>query len=135
MSLSKNLISKKTTLAISGLITTLAFANVSYQSTYYSPQSDSSNQYISINITNENLLNSEIEEIKRLIYKNFNTKVIQTWIPVKNIEEKICIFVKCDIQNKIENDFEELCNFENQLNLALKDFFEDSNFFDSIGIL
>ncbi len=107
----------------------------SYQGDYYSPKATTSKQYEPLHITQDMLFDAEIEKFKQLISSKFDTDVREIWVPAKDLEEKTCLFVKCDIQDKLGEDFERLAEFELNLYLALKDNLSDSNFFNMIAIL
>ena len=107
----------------------------SYQGDYYDPRVTTSNQYAPLHITQEMLFNAEVEKFKQLILNEFDTKVTYTWVPAKDLGEKTCLFVRCDVQDKIGENFEKLSEFELNLYLALEDNLRDSNFFNMIAIL
>ena len=109
--------------------------NSSYQGDYYDPRATTSNQYAPLHITQEMLFDAEVEKFKQLILNEFDTKVTDTWVPAKDLEEKTCLFVKCDIQDEIGENFEKLSEFELSLYLAFEDTLRDSNFFNMIAIL
>jgi len=107
----------------------------SYQGDYYSPKATTSEQDAPLHITQDMLFNAEIEKFKQLISDKFNTNVIATWVPAKDLEEKTCLFVKCDLQDELNEDFEKLSKFELDLYLAFKDTLKDSDFFNMIAVL
>jgi len=107
----------------------------SYQGDYYSPKATTSEQDAPLYITQDMLFNAEIEKFKQLISDEFNTNVIATWVPAKDLEEKTCLFVKCDLQDELNEDFEKLSEFELNLYLAFKDTLKDSDFFNMIAVL
>ena len=107
----------------------------SYQGDYYSPKATTSEQDAPLHITQDMLFNAEIEKFKQLISDEFNTNVIATWVPAKDLEEKTCLFVKCDLQDELNEDFEKLSEFELNLYLTFKDTLKDSDFFNMIAVL
>lgn len=107
----------------------------SYQGDYYSPKATTSNQYAPLHITQDMLFDAEIEKFKQLISNEFNTNVTITWVPAKDLEEKTCLFVKCDLQDELNEDFEKLSEFELNLYLTFKDTLKDSDFFNMIAVL
>ena len=109
--------------------------NSSYQGDCYSFVPNTSAQYTSLNITQDMLLNNEIEKFKQLILDEFDTKVVDVWAPLNNTDEKTCLFVRCDIQDEMGGDFEKLSKFELDLYLTLQEALEDSDFFNMIAIL
>ena len=146
---SNSLVSKAYVLAAAGLLAATPGANgenivlsdvqssisSSYQGDYYDPRATTSNQYAPLHITQEMLFNAEIEKFKQLILNEFDTEVTETWVPAKDLEEKTCLFVKCDIQDIFDEDFEKLSEFELNLYLALKDPLKNSSFFNMIAVL
>lgn len=107
----------------------------SYQGDFYSSKTTATTQFAPIHISQEMLFNAEIEKIKKIIASKFNTKVTATWVPAKNLEEKTCLFVKCDIQDEFANDFDKLSAFELNLYLTLKETLNESQFFNMIALL
>jgi hypothetical protein len=107
----------------------------SYQGDYYSPKASTSEQDAPLHITQDMLFNAEIEKFKQLISNKFNTNVTATWVPAKDLEEKTCLFIKCDLQDELNEDFEKLSEFELNLYLTFKDTLKDSDFFNMIAVL
>jgi len=107
----------------------------SYQGDYYSPKATTSEQDAPLHITQDELLNLEIEKFKQLILNKFNTNVTATWVPAKDLEEKTCLFIRCDLQDELNEDFEKLSEFELNLYLTFKDALKDSDFFNMIAVL
>ena len=146
---SNSLVSKAYMLAAAGLLVATSNASSndivlsdiqssissSYQGDYYSPNVTTSNQYTPLHITQDMLFDAEIEKFKQLISNEFNTNVVATWVPAKDLEEKTCLFVRCDIQDELGDNFEKLSEFELNLYLTFKDTLKDSQFFDMIAIL
>ena len=146
---SNSLVSKAYMLAAAGLLVATSNASSndivlsdiqssissSYQGDYYSPNVTTSNQYTPLHITQDMLFDAEIEKFKQLISNEFNTNVVATWVPAKDLEEKTCLFVRCDIQDELGDNFEKLSKFELNLYLTFKDTLKDSQFFDMIAIL
>ena len=111
------------------------FVSSSYQGDFYSSKTTATTQFAPIHISQEMLFNAEIEKIKKNIASRFNTKVTATWVPAKDLEEKTCLFVKCDIQDKYADDFDKLSDFELNLYLSLKETLNESQFFNMIALL
>lgn len=106
----------------------------SYQGDYYFPKATTSNQYAPVHITKDALFDAEIDKFKQLISTKFNTRVTETWVPAKDLEEKTCLFIKCDLQNDFSDDFEKLSDFELSLYLSLKEELNESQFFNMIAL-
>ncbi len=78
------------------------------------------------------IVKMEIYEIEKAIQKEYNTKVLNYWIPAEGMLEKSCLFVSLEEQNVLLSEYDD---FELDLYLLLEEKFKQSQLISMIALM
>ena len=80
----------------------------------------------------ENTKEKELSILLSQIESLFNASIEKYWIPANGLLEKVCLFIKFENQECLEQKYEDL---ELSLYESLKDFLENSEYFEMVALL
>lgn len=76
----------------------------------------------------------EIEKMKNIIEDTLKIKISGHWLPSIDVDKE-CIFFKCELSEEIRKDYEKMSDIELNMYLNVKDFLDNSKFFDMVAMI